>query len=86
MTKNKENEGETAEDKKHWKDADVEVMIALRREMEPEFLKIAKKQGMLNLFVELNFSTKNKRSYFRLGQLGLLKALASCPRNPLSPH
>ncbi len=44
--KEKEKEGETEEDKKHWKDADVEVMIALRGEMEPEFLKNAKKQGM----------------------------------------
>ena len=42
MTKNKEKEGET-EDKKHWKDVDVEVMIALRGEIEPEFLKNAKK-------------------------------------------
>ena len=33
-------------------------MIALRGEMEPEFLKSAKKQGMLNFFVELNFSKK----------------------------
>ena len=51
----KEKEGETEEEKKHWKDADVEVMIALRGEMEPEFLKNAKKQGMLNFFVVLNF-------------------------------
>jgi hypothetical protein len=38
----KEKEGETEEEKKHWKDADVEVMIALRGEMEPEFLKNGK--------------------------------------------
>ena len=53
----KEKEGEIEEDKKHWKDADVEVMIALRGEMEPEFLKNAKKQGMLNFSIVLNFST-----------------------------
>ena len=52
----KETEGETEAEKKHWKDADVEVMIALRGDMEPEFLKNAKKQGMLNFFVVLNFS------------------------------
>ena len=44
----KEKEGETEEEKKHWKDVDVEVMIALRGEREPEFLKNAKIQGMLN--------------------------------------
>lgn len=32
---------------KHWKDADVETMISLRGEMESEFLKNAKKQGMI---------------------------------------
>jgi hypothetical protein len=39
----KEKEGKTEEEKKHWRDADVEVMIALCGEMEPEFLKNAKK-------------------------------------------
>lgn len=39
--KNKK-EGETEEEKKHWKDVDVEVMIILRGDMEPEFLKYAK--------------------------------------------
>ena len=40
----------------HWKDFDVEVMIALRGEMEPEFFKNIKKQCMLNFSVVLNFS------------------------------
>ena len=47
----KKKEGKTKEEKKHWKDADVEVMIALREEMEPEFFKNAKKQGMSNVSV-----------------------------------
>ena len=47
----KEKEGETEEEKKHWKYVDVEVMIALRGEMEPEFLKNVKKQGMSNVSV-----------------------------------
>ena len=41
-------EGETEEENRHWKDADVEVMIALHGDMEPKVLKNAKKQGMLN--------------------------------------
>ena len=40
----KEKDEEIEEEKKHWKDADVEVMIALRGEMEPEFLKNEKKK------------------------------------------
>ena len=55
MIMKKEKEGESEEEKKHWKDVDVEVMIALHGEMEPEFLKNAKKQGMLNISVVLNF-------------------------------
>ena len=39
----KEKVGKIEEEKKHWKDADVEVMIALRGKMEPEFIKNAKK-------------------------------------------
>jgi len=48
-------EGETEEDKKHWKDADVEVMIALRGEMEPEFLKNAKKTRCVDFFCCVGF-------------------------------
>ena len=40
----KENDEEIEEEEKHWKDANVEVMIALRGEMEPEFLKNEKKK------------------------------------------
>lgn len=43
----KEDEDESAA--KNWKDCDVETMIALRGEMEPEFLKNAKKQGEIFL-------------------------------------
>ena len=39
-------------------------MIALRGEMEPEFLKSAKKQGMLNFFVVLNFTKKKQKIIF----------------------
>jgi len=83
----KEKEGETEEEKKHWKDADVEVMIALRGEMEPEFLKNAKNK-VCRMFMVCNFFSKKQKKNpdFRLGQLGILKALASRPRAPLSPH
>jgi hypothetical protein len=40
-------EDEEEEDKKHWKDEHVLQMIALRGEMDPEFVKNAKKQGNL---------------------------------------
>jgi hypothetical protein len=43
-------------------DADIKVMIALRGEMEPEFLKNAKKQGMLNFFVVQFFFQKIKKN------------------------
>ena len=90
----KETEGETEVEKKHWKDADVEVMIALRGEMELEFLKNAKKQGTLKFSVVLNFSMciaffdLRRKTYFKLDQLGFVKALAfaSRPRAPLSPR
>jgi hypothetical protein len=50
-TKKKEEDKED-EEKKHWKDEHVLQMIALRGEMEPEFVKNTKKQGMY----VLNFS------------------------------
>jgi hypothetical protein len=31
----------------NWKECDIEVLISLRREMDPEFLKNAKKQGKI---------------------------------------
>jgi hypothetical protein len=31
----------------NWKDCDVEVLISLRGEMDPEFLKNAQKQGKI---------------------------------------
>lgn len=46
-TVKKEDEEEEEEGKKHWKDEHVLQMIALRGEMEPEFVKNAKKQGNL---------------------------------------
>jgi hypothetical protein len=59
-------------------------MIASRGEMEPEFLKNVKK-SMSNIFVVQFFFKKTKKnSDFRLGQLGLLKALA--PLSPFFPH
>jgi hypothetical protein len=42
----KKEEDEEDKEKKHWKDEHVLQMIALRGEMEPEFVKNAKKQGM----------------------------------------
>jgi hypothetical protein len=33
-------------DKRHWLDSEVETLIALKGEMQPEFVKNAKKQGM----------------------------------------
>jgi hypothetical protein len=70
MTKKKE--GETEEEKKHWKDANVEVMIALRGEMEPEFLKNAKKKYVECFYCAIYFSkNKIKKSNLRLGQLAL---------------
>ena len=32
--------------KRHWLDSEVETLIALKGEMQPEFVKNAKKQGM----------------------------------------
>ena len=49
---------------KNWRDRDVETMIAMRGEMEPEFLKNAKKQG--KIFANLIFFQK-KSSDFRFG-------------------
>jgi hypothetical protein len=73
----KEKEGETEEEKKHWKDADVEVMIALRGEMEPEFLKNAKKQGMSNVSVVQFFFKKTKKKFrFQIGPIGPFKGLS----------
>lgn len=56
------DEGE--EGKKNWADSEVETLIALRREMDPEFVKNWKKQGtwffrsfenMLCLFCDIRF-------------------------------
>jgi len=44
----KEEEEDEESSKKNWKDQDVETMILLRGEMELEFLKNAKKQGMIS--------------------------------------
>ena len=44
VKKEKVEEGEES-GSKNWKDHDVETMISLRGEMEPEFLKNIKKQG-----------------------------------------
>ena len=41
----KEVEEDEESNSKKWRDRDVETMIAMRGEMEPEFLKNAKKQG-----------------------------------------
>ena len=75
---------EEIEENKIWKDADVEVMITLRGEMEPEFLKNAKKNKnihiyMLNFYDVLNFPCaefQRKKIRFQNGPIGLLKALA----------
>lgn len=40
-----EEDDEGEEGKKNWADSEVETLIALRREMEPEFVKNWKKQG-----------------------------------------
>jgi hypothetical protein len=53
----KKKEDEEDEKKKHWKDEHVLQMIALRGEMEPEFVKNAKKQGMY----VLNFSNAKSK-------------------------
>ena len=42
----KKEEDKEDEEKKHWKDEHVLQMIALRGEMEPEFVKNAKEQGV----------------------------------------
>ena len=83
--KTKEKEGEIEKEKKHWKDANVEVMIALRGEMEPKFLKKMQKKCMLKFFVVQFFLKKTKKNPdFRLGELGLLKALALASSPPFS--
>jgi hypothetical protein len=86
VTKNimmKEKEGETEKEKKHWKYADVEVMIALHEEMESEFLKNAKKKYVEFLCCAIFFQKKSKKtSNFRLGHL---KALAFPPSPPFPP-
>lgn len=61
-TVKKEEEEEEEDDKKHWKDNHVLQMIALRGEMDPEFVKNAKKQGncsYLNFFVHKFAYEKN---------------------------
>ena len=37
---------EDDDNKRHWLDSEVETLIALKGEMQPEFVKNAKKQGM----------------------------------------
>jgi len=64
---------------KNWRDRDVETMIAMRGEMEPEFLKNAKKQG--KFFANLNF-LKRKVQISDLANLAFLKAFASRPPFP----
>ena len=49
----KEKEEDEESNSKNWKDHDVETMISLHGEMECEFLKNAKKQGMI--FAYVNF-------------------------------
>lgn len=44
MVAKEEEEGE--EGKKNWMDSEVEALISLRWEMEPDFLKNAYKQGV----------------------------------------
>ena len=48
--KNMKEEDEES-NSKNWKDHDVETMISLRAEMELEFLKNSKKQGMISTYV-----------------------------------
>jgi hypothetical protein len=79
----KEKEGETEEDKKHWKDADVEVMITLRGEMEPKFIKNAKNKGMSNVFVVQFFFQKKIR--FQIGPIGPFKGLGLRPEPSFPP-
>ena len=47
----KEKEEDEESGSKNWKDHDVETMISLRGEMEPEFLKNTKKQDMISAYV-----------------------------------
>jgi hypothetical protein len=85
----KKNMKDVEEDKelssKNWRDRDVETMIAMRGEMEPEFFKNAKKQG--KFFANLNF-LKRKVLISDLANLVFLKAFAfaSRPRAPLPPQ
>lgn len=87
--KNVKNEKEEDEEsaKKNWKDQDVETMISLRGEMEPEFLKNAKKQGMISTYV-IFLKKIGKKIRFQIWPIWPFKGLRLsrlAPTPPLSP-
>jgi hypothetical protein len=82
----KEKEGETEEEKKHWKNADVEVMSHCMERWSPSFSRMQKKRYVEFFVVQFFFQKKQKKNLdFRLGQLGLLKAFAFASSPPYPP-
>lgn len=88
--KKEDKEEEEEEDKKHWKDEHVLQMITLRGEMDPEFVKNAKKQGDLlipKIFLSMFLHIKEKKKFqIQIGPIGPFKGLGLCrPPAPLYP-
>ena len=53
--KSKEIKVAEEDNKRNWLDSEVEALIALKGEMQPEFIKNAKKQGMEDLLLRFFF-------------------------------